>query len=81
MTSLPQIRAMRPMGNGLRDSQEMSDPYTQLRALTPVSEPPPERDDFGRPGLQRSTAGGGVTPVEVCLSAMSPSASLPQIDK
>ena len=59
---------MRPMGNGVRDSQQMLQPPELLRSLTPGSEPPPERDDFGRPDVQRSTAGLAGTPVEVrCL--------------
>ena len=58
---------MRPMGNGLRDSQDMLEPLSRLRQLTPASEPPPERGDFGRPGAQRSNVAQTGTPVEVCF--------------
>ena len=64
-----QVRAVRPLGNGMRASQQLRSTPEALAALTPSTGPPPTgRREFGLPDAMRKRAGGASTPLEVWLT-------------
>ena len=65
---------MRPLGNGVRDSQQLREAPEALSALTPSTAPPPTgRREFGLPDALRMRAGGDGTPLEVISCRFRPS--------
>ena len=60
-----QVRAVRPLANGVRKSQRLQAAPEALSTLTPSTAPPTGRRDFGLPDALRSRAGAAGTPLEV----------------